>query len=247
MWPSRHCAVESPFSASYSSEVMLAGRAASPGCSGAAGEGSAWSCARVLVLGLGPSKASAGASAKPNPISTRSVRSHVRITRLLDRSARMGDGAVERRPDLLGVLPQITGGELPLPRFPILAPPLQLLCGELHIQRAFFRVDLDDVPVAQQSDRPADRGLRPDVADAEPARRAREAPVGDERDLAVGALAVERRGGRKHLAHAGAAARAFVADHQHVALAVVAGSDRGEARLFAVEAARGPGKLQRLH
>src|SRR5580704_17123497 len=109
MWPSRHCAAESPFSAAYSSEVMVAVRAGSPECSGAAGEGSDWSCARLLV----PSKASAGASATPSPISTiasvpcelrvrgTGVRSHVRIARLLDRSARMGDGTVERRPDLL--------------------------------------------------------------------------------------------------------------------------------------------------
>src|SRR5262249_31313797 len=182
------------------------------------------------------------------PISTiPSARLHVRITRLLGRSARMGDGAVDCRPDLLGVLPQITGGELPLARFPILAPPLQLLCGELHIQRAFFRIDLDDVAVAQQPDRAAYGGLGSDVADAKPARRAREAPVGDERDFAVGALAVERRGGGEHLAHAGAAARSLVADHQHVALAVLPPGDRGETRLFPVEAARRPGELERLH
>src|ERR1043166_6057723 len=169
---------------------MFAVRAASPGCSGVAGEGSDWSCARLLV----PSKASAGARPMATPISKiPSVRSHVRIARLLGRSARMGDGTVERRPDLLGVLPQITRGELSLSRLPILAPPLQLLCGELHIQRAFFRTDLHDVAVAQEPDRPADRRLRPDVADAEAARRAREAPVGDERDLAVGALRSEER------------------------------------------------------
>src|SRR4029077_6158884 len=139
IWPSRHCAVESPRSAAYSSDVMLTvPRGVSPGCSGAAGEGS--DCSRFVV----PSKPSAGASPRPTPISRiTSARSHVRIARLLGRSARMGDGAVDRRPNLLGVLPQITGGEFSLPRFPILAPPLQLLCGELHIQRAFFRVDLD--------------------------------------------------------------------------------------------------------
>src|ERR1043166_2650958 len=185
---------------------------------GAAG-GSDWSCARPLV---GPSKASAGASPSPNPISTKlSARLHVRIARLLGRSARMGHGAVERGPDLLGVLPQIPGGVLALAGFPILPPLLQLLCGELHIQRAFFRVDLDDVAIAQESDRAADRGLRPDVADAKSERGAGEAPVGDQRELAAGALAVERGGGREHLAHAGAAARSLEADHQHVALAVL--------------------------
>src|ERR1043166_6720334 len=244
MWPSRHCAVESPFLAAYSSEVMFAVRADSPGCSGVAGEGSDWSCGRLVV----PSKASSGASPMARPISTiPSVRSHIRIARLLGRSARMGDGTVERRPDLLGVLPQITRGELSLPWLPILVPPLQLLCGELHIQRAFFRVDLDDVAVAQEPDRPADCRLRPDMADAEAARRAGEAPVGDERDLAVGALAVERGGRGKHLAHPGTAARPLVPDHQHVAFAVLACRDRREARLFAVEAARRAGELQVFH
>src|SRR3984893_8671056 len=244
MWPRRHCAVEPPFSAANSREVMFAARVASPGCKGAAGDGSDESCARLLV----PSKPSAGASPRLSPISTiPSVRSHVRIARLLGRSARMGDGAIERRSDLLGVLPQITRGELFLPRLPILAPPLQLLCGELHIQRAFFRVDLDDVAIAQQRDRPADRGLRADVADAEPERRAGETAVGDERDLAASALPVERGGRRKHLAHARAAARSLVTDHQHVAFAVVAARNGSEARLFAVEAARRAGELQVLH
>jgi hypothetical protein len=66
-------------------------------------------------------------------------------------------------------------------------------------------VDLDDVAVLQQRDRAADRRLRPDMADAEAAGRAGEAAVGDQRDLAAHALAVERRRGRQHLAHAGAA------------------------------------------
>src|ERR1043166_5501956 len=188
---------------------MFAVRAASPGCSGVAGEGSDWSCARLLV----PSKASAGARPMATPSSKiPSVRSHVRIARLLGRSARMGDGTVERRPDLLGVLPQITRGELSLPRLPILAPPLQLLCGELHIQRAFFGIDLDEAAVAREADRPAHRGLRADVPDAEAARGTGEAPVGDERDLSVRALPVEGRRGRQHLAHAGAAARPLVSD-----------------------------------
>src|SRR5580704_15151688 len=162
MWPSRHCAVASPFSAAYASEVRALVRSSG---SAAPGAGSDCSCARGLV---GPSNPSAGASPRPTPIRTiPSARSNVRITRLLGRSARVGHRAVERRPDLLGVLPQISGGELPLPRPPILPPTFELLCGELHIQRAFFRVDLDDVAVAQERDRPADRRLRADMADAE--------------------------------------------------------------------------------
>src|SRR6478609_1438350 len=84
----------------------------------------------------------------------------------------------------------------------------------------------------------ADRRLRPDVADAEAARRAREASVGDQRDLVAHALAVERGRGRQHLAHARAALRTLVPDHEHVALAIAALPDRLEARLLAIEAAR---------
>src|SRR5262249_59595947 len=101
--------------------------------------------------------------------------------------------------------------------------------GTSHMPPAFCRGDLDDVAVAQEADRPADRRLRPDVADAEAAGRAGEAPVGDERDLAVGSLAIKGSRGREHFPHAGAAARSLVADHEHVALAVLAGGGRGRA------------------
>ena len=77
-------------------------------------------------------------------------------------------------------------------------------------------------PSRRSADRAADRRLRADMADAEAARRAGEAAVGDERDLVAHALAVERRRGGEHLAHAGAAARALVADDEHLAFLVVA-------------------------
>src|SRR5690606_5632624 len=60
-----------------------------------------------------------------------------------------------------------------------------------------------------------------DVADAEAACGARETPVGDQGDLVAHALAVERRRGGEHLAHAGAAARAFVADDDDLAFLVL--------------------------
>ena len=96
----------------------------------------------------------------------------------------------------------------------------------------------DPVAVAHQRDRPAERCLGADVADHQAARRAREAAVGEERDLLAHALAVDERGDAEHLAHAGAAARAFVADHEHVALAIVARADGGEGVLLALEDAR---------
>ena len=117
----------------------------------------------------------------------------------------------------------------------------------LTSMRALVGVDRDDVAVAQKRDRAADRRLRPDMADAEAARRAGEAPVGDQRDLVAHALAVKRRGGRQHLAHAGAAARALVADDEHVAFLVVLVLHRLEAGLLAVEAARRAGELQVRH
>ena len=80
------------------------------------------------------------------------------------------------------------------------------------------RVDDDDVAVLEQADGPADRGFRADMADAQAAGAAGEAAVGDQRNI-LDAEAVERRGGRQHLAHAGAALRPFVADHQAIALA----------------------------
>ena len=97
-------------------------------------------------------------------------------------------------------------------------------------------------PSRSERDRAADRRLRPDMADAEAARGAGEAAVGDQRDLVAHALAVERGRGRQHLAHAGAALRALVADDEHVAFLVLARLDRGEGILLAVEAARRPAR-----
>ncbi len=70
----------------------------------------------------------------------------------------------------------------------------------------------DHVAVFQQGNRPAMCGLWPHVAHAEPACRARETAVGDQRHLLAHALAGQGRRGRQHFAHAGAACGAFVAD-----------------------------------
>ncbi len=71
-------------------------------------------------------------------------------------------------------------------------------------------------PFAHRRDRSAGRGFGSHVADAQPARAAREPAVGDERG--PDARADNGRGRRQHLLHARTAARAFVADHHHVAV-----------------------------
>src|SRR5713226_2905093 len=130
--------------------------------------------------------------------------------------AGMGYRAVLGVADGLGVAPEGAGLVVVLARLPVLAAGRQLGVAERDRDGALIRVDGDDVAVAQQRDRAADRRLGPDMADAEAARRAGEAAVGDQRDLAAGALAVERRRGRQHLAHAGPAARPLVADDEDV-------------------------------
>src|SRR5262249_41727059 len=82
---------------------------------------------------------------------------------------------------------------------------------------------------------PASGRLGPDVPDAEAAGRSGEPAVGNQGHLVAHALAIDRGRGREHLAHAGAAARSFVADHQHLADLVVPLLDGGEAVLLALE------------
>src|SRR6187551_2011556 len=174
-------------------------------CAGASAEG------RVV-----PSNANACVAPSARPTASMRVRSRVRIADFLGLAARMGHGAVDGGPDLLGVFPQISGGEIGLARLPAVLPPRQLLIGERDVDRAVDGIDGDHVAVAQQRDRSAKRRLGADMADAKATRRAGEAPIGDERNLAAGALPGQRRRGREHLAHAGAAARALVADDEYV-------------------------------
>ena len=68
-----------------------------------------------------------------------------------------------------------------------------------------------------------------------------------ERNFLASTLAVKRRRGRQHLAHAGAAARPLVADDKHFAVLIVALVDGAERILLAVEAARRTAELQLLH
>ena len=115
-----------------------------------------------------------------------------------------------------------------------------------QVDGARAAVDADAVAVLHQRERAADRGLRRNMSDAHAARRAGEAPVGEQRDLLAHLLAVDDRGGAEHLAHAGAALRALVADDQHFAGLVVALAHRRGAGILAVEHARDAFEHQRL-
>src|SRR5579885_1012280 len=273
MRPSFHCASGWPFSAAYSSECTafsvspalshcapLRKASAAVGCAlsggalgmSAGGRSTAVGCAASGAAGassdLVPSKANAGAAAtQAATTSARAMVSDVRIAIRFGSAARMGDGALERVADLLGVFPQIARRVAVLARLPLTLALGEFLGRQLDVERALLGVDLDDVAVADEADRPADRRFRADMADAEAARRAGEAPVGDQRHLLALALAVERRRGRQHLAHTGAAFGALVADHQNLAFLVGALLHRLEAGFLAVEAARRPGEFQRLH
>ena len=85
------------------------------------------------------------------------------------------------------------------------------------------------------------------MADAEAARGAREAPVGDQRHAVAHALAIDGGGRGQHLAHAGSAARPLVADHDNIARLVAALIDRREGVFLAIEAKRRTGEAQILH
>src|ERR1700722_15131073 len=98
----------------------------------------------------------------------------------------------------------------------------ELRAGQLYVKRPHHGVDLDDVAVLEQPDRAADRRFRPDMADAEAAGGPRKTAIGDERDLARGALPGQRGRGREHLPHAGTALRPLVADDDDFAFPVSA-------------------------
>src|SRR5262245_54179436 len=110
---------------------------------------------------------------------TQTARSQVRIALFLSRSTRMGDRAAHGRSHLLGVFPQIAGAVLVLPRLPFLLAARQFGCVQVHIDGAGHCIDGDDVAVAQEPDRSAEDRFRTDMADAEAARGAGEAAVGD--------------------------------------------------------------------
>src|SRR6266849_9207862 len=123
----------------------------------------------------------------------------------------------------------------------------ELRIGQFYVKYSGIRVDLDDIAVPQKRDRPTHGRFRPDMADAEPAGSPRKPAVSDERDFAAHALPGQRRRGREHFAHAGTAARPFIANHTDFAFLVGLLLDRLEGILFAIEAAGRTGKFQIRH
>src|SRR5689334_7249806 len=185
--------------------------------------------------------------ARAAPVAMRVMLLDVRIARRLGHSARMGQCAVARWSDLLGVFPQVTGSEFGSARLPILRAPIELSLAELDVERAALRIERDDVTVAHERDRAANRRLRTDMADAKAARGAGKTAIGNQRDLGAHALPIKSGRGRQHFAHAGSALGTLVADDEHVAFGVLPVLHRLEASLFAVKATRRTGELQSLH
>src|SRR5262249_19562358 len=93
-----------------------------------------------------------------------------------------------------------------------------LFIGKLDVEPSFFDIDDDDVTFAQRGDGAARGGFGRDVADHQSARGATETPVGHQRHALAQATAFDGRRHAQHLAHSGAAFRAFVADHHDVAV-----------------------------
>src|SRR5581483_8049184 len=93
--------------------------------------------------------------------------------------------------------------------------------------------------VLDQRDRTTDERFRRDVPDDHAPSAAGEAAVGDEADALAEPFADDRGGWREHLAHAGPAARTFIADHEHVAGLDPVAEDRGHRGVFGIEHARG--------
>src|SRR5262249_5002490 len=157
---------------------------------------------------LNTGSTSPSASGAKNP--RRPMDSDIRVDMTLGFGAGMGDRALLGITHRHRVAPDRARLIIVLARLPGLAALGELSLGEVDVQCPLRGVEADDVAVLQQADWPAHRRLRPDMANAEAAGRAREAPVGDERYLVAHALAIERRGGRQHLAHARPAARPLV-------------------------------------
>ena len=160
----------------------------------------------------------------------------------------MRDRALARRPHLVRIFSQYAAliGDSAAPSRPCAA--LASSASLTSRSSVPFSASMEIMsPSSHQRDRSAERRLRADVADAEAARGAREAPVGDQRHLVAGALPVERRRRGQHLAHAGAALRALVADDEDLAVLVLTPLDGREAVLLAVEHARGAAELELRH
>ncbi len=112
---------------------------------------------------------------------------------------------------------------------------LQFRSRNAQGDRALLGVDGDLVAVLDDGDGAADEGFGGDVADDEPMAAAAEASVGDEGDVFAEALAHDGAGGGKHLAHTGAAFRAFHAHDDDVAFLDLVVKDRLQRGFFGLE------------
>jgi hypothetical protein len=96
-------------------------------------------------------------------------------------------------------------------------------------------VDLDQVAFFDQRNFAALRSLRADVADRQAGGAARETAVGEQGAGFAEPLGLQLRGWVEHFLHAGAAFRAFVADHHHVAGLDAVGQNRLDGVFLALE------------
>ena len=135
--------------------------------------------------------------------------------------------AVQAEPALL---------KLGLRTLPLLEARLDLLVRHEQIELLVVDVDLDGVAVVDAGDRAALCRLRGDMADEATVVRAGETAVRDERGGLGEAAAVQVLHGLEHLAHAGAALRALVADDDDMAVMNFAGKDGLLCGLLGVEA-----------
>src|SRR6516165_11439676 len=256
MRPSFHCATAWPFAAAYCSEFKPAftsparsaavpdrnaSTAAALGSEAEAAGGGSSTLTGATPLCELPSNADPepmGSASAPSAKAATAMRLNVRIARRLGVRARVRDGAKTRRPDLLGVFPNIAGGELGRRRLPTRLACLELGMRELDLERAALGVEPNDIAVLDERDWSTDRGFGTHMADAETPGRAREAPVGDQGNLATHALPVKSGGGGQHLTHTRAPARTFVPNDEDVAFLVGPVLDGLKARFFSVKAAR---------
>ena len=153
----------------------------------------------------------------------------------------MGDGAAWRLADQPRIFRKRACPMSRRPRLPGLPPRREFTVVDQEIHAARGGIDPDAVAFAHQRQRATDEGFLRDVADAHATRRSGKTPVGDEGDLLAHSLSVDQRGDAEHLAHAGAADRALVADHENVAGGVFAIAHGIDAVLLVLEYTGGAG------
>ena len=116
-----------------------------------------------------------------------------------------------------GVLAEAAGLITRRTGLPLLCALGEFLVAEPNAERVAGDVDVDHVARLQQGERPAGGGLGADVADAGAGRSAGESAVGNQSDAVVEPDALDGGGGGEHFLHSRPAARAFIANHDHVA------------------------------